>query len=92
MPELPEVETIVRDLRKHLIGQTIKQVQIYDSRILRTISSRRFAQLLQKATFKDIKRRGKAIIFSFQNGLYLITQVKMTGYFVYGAHLREEKN
>ena len=90
MPELPEVETIKRDLEKSILNQTIEGVDIYDKRVIRGLSEVKFRRNLTGLQIKNIQRRGKAIIFSFSPGGHLVVQVKMTGFFVYGEHLKEK--
>jgi formamidopyrimidine-DNA glycosylase len=89
MPELPEVETIKKDLEKVIIGLTIKEIQIYDKRI---IGSPRFSNLILKKKIEAISRRGKVIIIQLSGGLYWIIHLKMTGQLIYGENLREKEN
>lgn len=86
MPELPEVETIKRDLAKRLIGQTISKITVCDSRVIRNSSPTAFVRNLTQKTIKDISRRGKAIIFSFTQPGYFIVQPMMTGQLIYREH------
>ena len=79
MPELPEVETIKRDLEKKLIGQKILAVTVHDPRVIRNCSSAAFIKNLKNKTFRDVSRRGKAIILSFTDPGYWIVQPMMTG-------------
>lgn len=92
MPELPEVETMKRDLQKHLVNKTIEEVFVYDHRVLKGIDPELFIRRLKGVMFKSIERRGKGLIFTLDNGSVLFIQVKMTGYFVYGPNLRETKS
>lgn len=80
MPELPEVETIVRDLRKKVSGLTIDKVNIHDGRVVRQASHSEFIRKLSGRTFAQISRRGKAIIIDLgpKQG-FLIVQLMMTG-------------
>jgi len=89
MPELPEVETMKRDLQKHLVNKTIEEVSVYDHRVLKDIDPKSFIRRLKGVMFTSIERRGKGLIFTLDNGSVLFIQVKMTGYFVYGPRLRE---
>lgn len=87
MPELPEVETVSRDLSGSLLGLTIKKVQIIDGRVVREILPAKFAKTLTEKTIKNISRRGKAIIFTFDRGPFFIVQLMMTGQLVHAAAL-----
>jgi formamidopyrimidine-DNA glycosylase len=78
MPELPEVETIVRRLRLTLIGQKIKAVQVLYPGILRC-SQKVFVQSLTGNIIREIRRKGKFILFELTSGRTLILHLKMTG-------------
>ena len=78
MPELPEVETIVRGLKDRLIGETVRQVQVRWPRSLATPSLAEFAQRLIGLTIKDATRRGKFIIISLPPW-FLLVHLGMTG-------------
>jgi len=80
MPELPEVETIVRDL-KPFQGKTFAKVQVNDAFVLRQ-SLDGFKKALLNQTIKSIYRRGKAIIVHLSSGKSLIVHLMMTGQLV----------
>lgn len=84
MPELPEVETIKRDLEKTVVGQTILEVYVHDTMVVRNLSAKRFKGSLAKQTIIRVDRRGKAIIFEMKSGCFLIVQPMMTGQLVLG--------
>ena len=83
MPELPEVETVKRDLARTALGLTIQDVRIIDPRIIRDIKPAQFKSRLKNQTIINITRRGKAIIFTFNKGPFLIVQLMMTGQLVF---------
>jgi formamidopyrimidine-DNA glycosylase len=71
MPELPEVETIVRDLRPQLAGRRIESVQLtrdpaIRARVVRFPSATKFARSLRGRTIKSIERRGKYIVMPLE--------------------------
>lgn len=76
MPELPEVETIVRDLVV-LKGQRFENITIYDDRVL--VDRKQFARDLTNKTVKSVSRRGKAIVIELKESGFLIVHLKMTG-------------
>ena len=82
MPELPEVETVKRDLEQSVLGKTIHDIRILDARIIRDIQPARFKSVLKNKTIQNISRRGKAIIFNLRPGPFLIVQLMMTGQLV----------
>ena len=88
MPELPEVETMKRDLEDKIVGLTIKDVEIFDKRVIRGAAPALFKKKLTGQKIDSIDRRGKAIIFHLSAGGFLVAHVGMTGYFIYGEHLR----
>lgn len=64
MPELPEVETLVRRLREPVIGRTIKEVTIYWKRTVARPAPKEFARMLRGCTVQSIDRRAKYLVFT----------------------------
>ncbi len=83
MPELPEVETIKRDLELKLLGQRITQVTVYDSLVIRGLKEREFIKNLINKKIVCISRRAKAIVCAFDEGSFLVVQLRMTGQLMY---------
>ena len=83
MPELPEVETIKRDLQKLLCAKRISKVVVIDQRVIKHKSIEEFKRLLQGQTISSVTRRGKAVIFQLSNGLNWVVQPMMTGQLVF---------
>jgi formamidopyrimidine-DNA glycosylase len=83
MPELPEVETIRRDLQKALRGKLIKRLDIIYPSSLKS-DEKIFKKLLVGNFFCDIRRIGKLLLFVIGEGSYfLAVHLKMTGQLVY---------
>ena len=59
MPELPEVETIVRDLRPHLVGRTILSAKLSHEDVLRGVTKRKLVSSLAGARVTGMTRRAK---------------------------------
>jgi formamidopyrimidine-DNA glycosylase len=78
MPELPEVETIVRRLRLSLINQKIQRVQVLTPKILRLPPSL-FVQTITGTIIREIKRKGKLILVDLDPVGTLVLHLKMTG-------------
>ncbi|QEL19731.1 bifunctional DNA-formamidopyrimidine glycosylase/DNA-(apurinic or apyrimidinic site) lyase [Limnoglobus roseus] len=78
MPELPEVETVVRDLRPLLVGRTIRHVTV-GSRKLRHAWDSAWDAALSGAKVRAIRRRGKWILVDLANGSTLLLHLGMTG-------------
>ena len=82
MPELPEVETIVRGLNNFIPGKTIRAVEIRHKKVAAKHGVKGFQRLLEGQTFRDVKRRGKFLHFRFQSGDNLVVHLRMTGKFI----------
>jgi len=78
MPELPEVETIVRDLRPRLVGRTFGTVSLSHDDVLRGTTRRRLLGGLRGATVHGLTRRAKHAVFDL-GGRRLVVQPGMTG-------------
>jgi formamidopyrimidine-DNA glycosylase len=84
MPELPEVETVVRDLRPHLVSRKIVSVRA-GRRRLRQPWVRRWQALVCNRVILDVRRRGKWIVAELAGGYFLIVHLGMTGQLVLKA-------
>jgi formamidopyrimidine-DNA glycosylase len=78
MPELPEVETVVRRLQSSLLDKKIQKVQILTPKIVRPASGR-FTKELQGAIIREIRRKGKFILMDLDPEGTLVLHLKMTG-------------
>ncbi len=84
MPELPEVETAVRDLLPQLVGRTIVDAAVHWPRTIALPRAREFAQQIKGHTIVDITRRGKYLSFHLRRRgeiRYLFVHLRMTGGF-----------
>jgi formamidopyrimidine-DNA glycosylase len=80
MPELPEVETVVRDLRPLVCGRKITTVAAGPKR-LRVPWRREWNARIIGKRVEGIRRRGKWLIFELNSGGYLLAHLGMTGQF-----------
>jgi formamidopyrimidine-DNA glycosylase len=78
VPELPEVETVVRDLRPELVGQTIRRVTVSDLS-LRRAWSKEWESELTGRRISVIQRRGKWIFIELKGSRLLVIHLGMTG-------------
>jgi len=78
MPELPEVETVVRDLIPLLTLKTIVKVEVPGKKLRRPWNPL-WSQLLENQTIEKVTRRGKWIIISLRSNLQLLIHLGMTG-------------
>ncbi len=87
MPELPEVETVVRGLRETVTGETIARVRVKaptTSIVLGPSFKRtKFPGALRNRTILGVDRRGKNILISLSGNATLWVHLKMTGHFFY---------
>ncbi|HJX90968.1 MAG TPA: bifunctional DNA-formamidopyrimidine glycosylase/DNA-(apurinic or apyrimidinic site) lyase [Pyrinomonadaceae bacterium] len=82
MPELPEVEHVVRALRPVVVGRRILAAELNLKRISPEISRPAFARRLKDLRVNAVGRRGKYILFELDSGALLTTHLRMTGKFV----------
>ena len=80
MPELPEVETAVRALRRPLIGRTITEVRNYWPRHIATPGLPELQRRIHGRSITAINRRAKYLVFSLSDGQTLIIHLKMSGH------------
>ena len=82
MPELPEVETMVRGLRPVLAGRRLRAVEVHDPFLLQGCDAEAFAGRLAGAWVVGVERRGKWVVIALgeHRGLIVI-QPRMTGGF-----------
>jgi len=78
MPELPEVETIRRDLERCLLGRTIASVRVLRASVLQC-SPRRLKRALAGATVAGVRRHGKVLLLDFDTDQSLLIHLRMTG-------------
>jgi formamidopyrimidine-DNA glycosylase len=78
MPELPEVETVVRGLRKDVVGRTFRAMPVITPGQIVTPSSDAFAARLTGQCVETLWRRGKYVIFDLSSDALLV-HLKMTG-------------
>jgi formamidopyrimidine-DNA glycosylase len=79
MPELPEVETIRRQLAPHLEGRTIAQARILDQRWTRPEPPAQTEAELRGAAVARVGRAGKYLVWSLSGDRYLLMHLRMTG-------------
>lgn len=83
MPELPEVETVVRSIAPHVIGRTIQNVALNSIRVTRG-GLKQTAKRLAGAKIQAVRRRGKQIFFDLDRGT-LYVHLGMTGKLLWNA-------
>jgi formamidopyrimidine-DNA glycosylase len=79
VPELPEVETIRRQLAPHLEGRTLREVEILDARWTRPDAPGPVQDALRGRVVQEVGRSGKYMVWSLSGELHLIVNLRMTG-------------
>jgi formamidopyrimidine-DNA glycosylase len=79
VPELPEVETIVRELAPRLEGHRVTAARLAKTDVLRRVSKARLLRTLQGNSFEQVSRRAKHAVFRLTSGHRLVVQPRMTG-------------
>src|SRR5438445_667729 len=79
MPELPEVETIRRQLAPLVEGRTLAEVEILDERWSRPLAPAELAAALEGRRVQALRRRGKYLLWALDDEVYLAQHLRMTG-------------
>lgn len=88
MPELPEVETVRRTLKKLVLNKTIENISVFWPKIIKNpVEIEQFIDALKGETINDVGRRGKFLIFYTEN-FSLVSHLRMEG--KYGLYPKEE--
>lgn len=83
MPELPEVEHVVRALRPRIVGRRIVASEVKLPKLIAPLSPSLFKRKLKGATITGVLRRGKFILIELDNDRVLAVHLRMTGAFLY---------
>ncbi|NKB81245.1 MAG: bifunctional DNA-formamidopyrimidine glycosylase/DNA-(apurinic or apyrimidinic site) lyase [Nitrospirales bacterium] len=84
MPELPEVESVLRQLRRHVLGTTIRSIWVGRQDIIREGIDQ--LPWYEGACIQDIQRYGKTLLFTCEKGQgsqFLLAELGMTGRFLF---------
>jgi formamidopyrimidine-DNA glycosylase len=79
MPELPEVETIRRQLAPLVEGRRLRRLEILDPRWPRPLSPQELTDALEGRRVERLGRRGKYLLWSFSGDVHLAQHLRMTG-------------
>src|SRR5829696_10408114 len=79
MPELPEVETVRRQLEPELVGRRILSASVLDERLTRPESPRALAKAVGGREVNEVARRGKYLLIGLDGGRTLAIHLRMTG-------------
>jgi len=80
MPELPEVETVARDLQRLVAGATIRDATVHWDRTIRhPMPAERFAAEIAGASIRRVDRRAKTVLLHLADGRVMTVALRMTG-------------
>jgi formamidopyrimidine-DNA glycosylase len=79
MPELPEVETIKRQLAPLVEGRRLHAMEILDARWSRPLAPQELSDALLGRRIESLGRRGKYLVWSMQGDVHLVQHLRMTG-------------
>jgi formamidopyrimidine-DNA glycosylase len=85
MPELPEVETVARQLAPRVEGRVVRSVRIFDPLLRHGPQPRPHGRRVTR-----VRRVGKQVLFEFDNGLCLAVHLRMTGRLIWAPNKRAE--
>jgi formamidopyrimidine-DNA glycosylase len=79
VPELPETETIARDLDREIAGRTVVAVRVRRSDVLREVGSRTLSKRMVGSRITRSWRRAKLVVLDLSSGDRLVVQPRFTG-------------
>ncbi len=79
MPELPEVETVCRQLGPELAGRRVEALEVLDGRWCRPVPAAKLEAAIEGATIEGLGRRGKYLLLGLDGGRTLVMHLRMTG-------------
>jgi formamidopyrimidine-DNA glycosylase len=79
MPELPEVETVCRQLEPELEGRRIASLEVLDPRWCRPVPPAKLEKAVRGRTIQGLSRRGKYLLLGLDGGRTLVMHLRMTG-------------
>ncbi len=88
MPELPEIETVARGLRTHILGKTISEVVVYDAKKFKG-TAKELAQFVIGKKIVGIERRAKWLLLRLETDYAFIIHLKMTGQLLFAPALKK---
>ncbi len=79
MPELPEVETVCRQLEPELEGRWIERLEVLDERWCRPMVPKVLERAIKGATIEGLGRRGKYLLLALEGARTMVMHLRMTG-------------
>ncbi|MEA2154380.1 MAG: formamidopyrimidine-DNA glycosylase [Solirubrobacteraceae bacterium] len=85
MPELPEVETIRRQLAPLVEGRTLRALEVLDAKWCAPLAPEALSDALEGRELRRLGRRGTYLIWEASDEVYLLMHLRMTGTVLYDA-------
>lgn len=79
MPELPEVETVRRQLAPHVEGRTLERMEVLDARWCEPAAPAEVEHAVRGRVVESLDRRGKYLIVDLEDEVHLVMHLRMTG-------------
>jgi formamidopyrimidine-DNA glycosylase len=79
MPELPEAETIVRDLQRKIVGRMIIGSKVVFADVLGGMTPQKLARLVRQKTIESVERRAKKVVLRLSGDHVMVISLGMTG-------------
>jgi formamidopyrimidine-DNA glycosylase len=79
IPELPEIETIRRQLAPVLEGRRLERLEVLDARWCEPAPPSALEDAVRGRTIERLGRRGKYLILSLEGDVHLVVHLRMTG-------------
>jgi formamidopyrimidine-DNA glycosylase len=92
VPELPEVETVCRQLEPELEGRRIEELEVYDPRWSRPVAPEQLGEAVSGRTIEGLGRRGKYLLLELSGGRTLVMHLRMTGNLIIPERSTEERH
>jgi formamidopyrimidine-DNA glycosylase len=86
MPELPEVETVARDLQRWVAGAQITDAEVRWARTIRHPEPERFIAEIRGAEIRKVGRRAKSVLIHLADGRVMTVALRMTGALIVAPH------
>jgi len=105
MPEMPEVETVKKQLQKSLVNKKIKEVLVYMDKMVKVgagkisnikigskLASKKFVEVLRGKKITSLDRRAKFLIIKLSGGYALLIHLRMSGQLIFFIARNAEKS
>jgi formamidopyrimidine-DNA glycosylase len=86
MPELPEVETIRRELERDVVGRRVKAASVHGTRTVRRQTKKQFISRVEGTKITGVDRKGKYLLLTLDTGDVIVIHLRMSGQLLRAAN------